>query len=986
MQANVLEIVTLGGISIRSNGKLVTGFVSRKAEALLIYLACTRRQQSREVLADLLWDDRAPDQALSNLRTILASLRKQLQPYILSTHQAVSLDYDSLHIDAAELEAGLMVASKEWQQGRKLSHESALKLDQSLALYHGDFLDGFSIYDSRGFEDWMILERERLQQKVLEGSHHLIESYIAHGLYEQAITQARHLLHLDSLREEAYGQLMTALALTGQRSAALEQYGICQTVLQSELGVNPSEELTALYQKIQSGTFSAARINPEPVQISAVGRRQNLPQQATPFVGRDSELGELEARFADPSCRLLTILGPGGIGKTRLALQYATNQSAAFLDEAYFVSLAPLNAPASIVVAIAEAIHFVFYPQGDPRQQLLDFLRTKKMLLVLDNIEHLLSGVDIVADILRVSSEIKIVVTSRERLSIEGENLFRIESLDCPDWKTPEDALEYSSMKLFLQSARRVKSDFTVTQHNLKDLVRVCRLVGGMPLGILLAAAWVEVLSLPEIVKEIETNLNFLEIDQHDVPERQRSMRLAFEYSWNLLSEAERDVFKNLSVFRNGFTREAASQVANAPLKVLMTLVNKSLLRRDGNTGRYDVHELLRQYAQEYLYASDEDRIAIMDAHCHYYADFMAQQWDTLKTDRQPTALNEIEGEIDNIRAAWHHMVRSRQTVALRQTMPSLRFFLSLRSQYQEGVALFSEAVDALKVAEAEEETSIVLAHLLALQGRFLIATGAHEKGKAAIEKSLSVLPRAAKPQDMLIPLESLSESALHSGQIVKAWQAAHEAIQAARQIPDQWEEAWLLYWLGLVTLEKQEYEEVRKIAQESLQIASVCGDLWLNACLCVLLGRADFALGSYNEAKKQFMQGLAFYEKLGQPWGIAVSYWNLANTAYSSEEYQEAEECFRQSLKIFNATGQTHLSVSVLVDIARVFDAQGQVERALQLLDCIQQNPATAGDVRERARVVSDTLLTKNPQNPVLSANPEASTCDHIMAEFLES
>src|SRR5258708_1502817 len=361
-----------------------------------------------------------------------------------------------------------------------------------------------------------MLERERLQQQVIEGLDHLVESYLAHGMYDQAIGQARRLVQLDSLREEAYGQLMTALALTGQRRAALEQYAICQRELEAELGIKPSPELTDLYEKIQAGSLQAPPVAQEPVRSTSVVPRHNLPQQATPFIGRDSELVELEARFGDPSCRLLTIVGPGGIGKTRLSLQFANRYSAAFPDGVYFISLAPLNTPSSIVSAMAEAIRFTFYPQGDPRQQLLDYLRTKTMMLVLDNVEHLLSGVDIVADILRAAPDVRIVATSRERLSLDGENLLRIQSLECPEWETPEDALEYSSMKLFMQSARRVKADFAVTQHNLKDLVRICRLVDGMPLGILLPPPWVELLSLPEIVKTIQPTFTFLEVDQRD--------------------------------------------------------------------------------------------------------------------------------------------------------------------------------------------------------------------------------------------------------------------------------------------------------------------------------------------------------------------------------------------------------------------------------------------------------------------------------------
>src|SRR5258708_6879119 len=286
-------------------------------------------------------------------------------------------------------------------------------------------------------------------------------------------------------------------------------------------------------------------------------------------------------------------------------------------------------------------------------------------------------------------------------------------------------------------------------------------------------------------------------------------MRAAFAYSWKLLAEGERDVFKRLSVFRGGFTREAAQHVAGASIKVLMTLVNKSLLRRDADSGRYDIHELLRQYVQGHLDASAEDRAATHDLHCAYYAEYMAQRWDALTTNGQRAALDDIEQDIDNVRAAWRHMIAQRKTVEIRKTDFSLWYYLSLRSQYQEAIDLFGQGVEALKSNSDGEATQVALGHLLALLGRFYTAVGSPDKGKAVIDESLAILRRSPNREDMLVALESQAQVGLYLGTLDQAQQAAQEGLQVAT---DDGDKGWFLYWLGSGAFAPQDFVGARHI------------------------------------------------------------------------------------------------------------------------------------------------------------------------------
>ena len=356
---------------------------------------------------------------------------------------------------------------------------------------------------------------------------------------------------------------------------------------------------------------------PEPVAV-----KHNLPSQTTPFVGREAELEELAQILTLPEVRLVTVLAPGGMGKTRLALEAAEQQLYAFPNGVYFVPLQPLTEIEQIVPAIAQQIDFQFVAdERSPKQQVLDYLRGKKLLLVIDNWEHLLDGAPLISEILQAAPQVKVLATSREKLNLSGETVYALRGMQFPTWETPEDALRYDAVKLLVQAAKRVRPDFAVTPENLDYVARVCRLTEGMPLGILLATGWLDVLSLERIAEEIQKNVDFLETELRDVPERQRSIRAIFEAAWDRLAPAEQQVFMKLTVFRGGCTPEAAEAVTGASLRTLQTLVNKALVMRT-KAGRYDIHELLRQYGYERLEASGT-LADILRRHSAYYASFL---------------------------------------------------------------------------------------------------------------------------------------------------------------------------------------------------------------------------------------------------------------------------------------------------------------------------------------------------------------------------
>ncbi len=411
--------------------------------------------------------------------------------------------------------------------------------------------------------------------------------------------------------------------------------------LYGKLGVANRKEAVERAQTL--GLFAKA------APSSTVKGKHNLPAQATPFVGRQHELVELTHVLNDENTRLITILAPGGMGKTRLALEAARIQIGRYADGVIFVPLAPLSSPSDIVTTIAENIGFIFHGENAPAQQLIDFLRDRSTLLVLDNFEHLMDGAQLVADLIQSAPNIRLLTTSRERLNLRGETVYTLRGLEFPTWETPEDALQYDAVKLFMQSAHRVRADFALQSHDLDFLARICRLTAGLPLGIELAAGWVDVLSLEQIATEIQKGIDILETEMRDVPERQRSIRATLDYTWERLTADEQAIFMRLSVFRGGFTVQAAQAVASAGVRSLRQLANKALVQVSLD-GRHDIHELLRQFGAEKLAASGkQDDIQAKQA--DYFADFMAERKQDMRTDRQLEALLLIDPDFENMRA-----------------------------------------------------------------------------------------------------------------------------------------------------------------------------------------------------------------------------------------------------------------------------------------------------------------------------------------------
>ena len=435
------------------------------------------------------------------------------------------------------------------------------------------------------------------------------------------------------------------------------------------------------------------------------------------FIGRHKEIAELERLLAEPACRLVTLVGPGGIGKTTLAHQIANqinlNQDCPkpsfrqFRDGAIIAPLQPIQSPTLIAATVAEKLGLSLSGTNEPLPQVCHYLSNKAMLLILDNFEHLLDGIDTLLSLLHETINMKVVVTSREALNLQEEWLYPIAGLTYPQDSRQQNEFAPSMLEqsqaaqLFGERARRVRPDFSL-RAQATDVLRICQLVEGTPLALELAATWVKSLTCADIAQEIEQNLDFLTSRLRNVPHRHQSMQAVFSHSWSLLPEIEQSIFMRLSTFRGGFTADAANQVSGASSSALTGLVDKSLIRWEGD-GRYRLHELLRQYAQEKLTLHPPTLNQVRTAHCTYFTDFLYARRDAVTGDEQQTVVAAVEEEIDNIRAAWEWAVEQTHVDSLDKMVRVLPYYYQIRSRYREGATTYSYALEAL---EQEQSTT----------------------------------------------------------------------------------------------------------------------------------------------------------------------------------------------------------------------------------------------------------------------------------------
>ena len=993
----------------------------RKVLALLSYLAVTGQPHTRDALATLFYPELDQSRARAYLRRDLAVLNTSLAGEWLEADRETAELKAGYWLDVAHFRQLLAVSRSHPHAPQTACTDCLARLTEAANLYTNDFLAGFSLRDSAEFDDWQFFQAESLRQELAWVLERLAAGLAVQGDYETAIPSARRWVALDPLHEPAQRQLIQLYGQAGQPAAAIRQYEEYVTLLEEELGLPPEEETTTLYEAIKARRIlqpylktkqlaPAAPAKTEPGLVggpaptpAAVGQtepKHNLPAQPTSFIGRETELAQIkQLLMAESGCRLLTLVGPGGIGKTRLALAAAGQMLAVFPEGVYFVSLASVSEVEFIVSTIAQALGFTFSGNADPKNQLLNYLYEKKLLLVVDNFEHLLNGAALLADILNTAPHVTLLVTSRERLNLQEEWSYEVWGMAFPQPNQLEPGVtltkleQYSAVQLFIQRARQVKAGFSPTTDDIPALRRICELVDGMPLALELAAPWLRLMTCREIAAEIQRSIDFLVTSMHNVSERHRSLRAVFEQTWARLRPEERAVLSKLSIFQGGGSRAAAASVTGATLPDLLSLVDKALLRQTA-AGRYELHELIRQFAASQLQLEPEEHQQALDRHYVYYTYFLQQRTAALKGGPQQETLAEIAADIDNVRAAWARAAELKDAAALEQAAECLCLYCEMRGALAEGEIAFGQAAAALAFPE-QAEPEIALNHrilrgfLLVGQGMLQAQRGALQPGQALLEQGLSLMGQANKPQKAF-GLLWLGWTLFLQGKNIEAEQIVQQSLELYSNIGDGWGVAKNLFALGNSLTARGLLAESEPPLRQSLRICREIEDrrscLLVNRNLAILtlwfgdypqtgqllneaaslsqefndqiglaytlreLGKLELARGEYTQAIQTLQKSMAITAEIGSQWESAATLDDLGVALRLTGDYAAAEWALRQCLDAAQAIGNHYYTARCLGDLGSVAyskqeyrQAEEYLQQALELWAAIGHEPYRA-------------------------------------------
>ncbi len=900
----------LGPVEIECDGVPYRKIRSRKALALLGYVIVHGEAISREILANVFWPDLAEDRALPNLRWTLSLLTQHLPACLVIDRRSVRFQPSTT-----------VVADVETFRTLSATHDPA-RLAEAVTLYDDEFMAGFYLDKCPNFETWLLAEREHWRQQLEETLTTLIQHERVRGAYRKALPYAIKLLRQDPYNEAAHRYVMGLLALNGQRSAALNQFETCRRLLQDEFGVEPGDETKALYEQIRAGPSPEEGLVPR-LKVSPAAQWY-LPSPFTPFFGRESELTLLDQYLKEPQTRLVTIIGVGGVGKTRLVLQSAEQHQPLFRDGVGVVPLTPVHSREEMVFAVAEGLGQTFVSGGEPETQLFHLLSARELLLVLDNFEHLLAERALVLELLHRAPRLKLLVTSREPLHLQAEQVLRLEGLEVVAEERGEFAS--SAIQLFVERARRLQPSFSLSALPLASIVEICQLVEGNPLGIELAAAWAASLSCEEIAQAIRRNLDALATTMHDLPERHRSLRSVFDHSWELLAADEQRAFRALAVFRGGFDAEAAWQVGEVTTPVLAVLQDKSLLQRS-SSGRYVLHELLWQYAAEQLAADPEEEQKLRARHTAWYLALAEAAGPELNGVHQTDGLAQLEREHANLLKALEWACAHEQVDLALRLSEALWLFWQIRGDFRQARHWLERAL-ALAM-EREPLTQAAAARCQGRLGDLLRILGLSDQALVHLQRAYTTLERVGTRQDFAVVSGLLGRLKLHVGDMEGARTYLDQHLSIAEELHDSAEITAALNNLGNLARICCDYPQAQAVWGRLLDIARLSEDHYmvgrtLNGLAIVLIELEDY-LPAFERYRQSMEIAITHHFRTL----LCVVMGNVGECYLCYGLFKQALDCTCYSLQIALDLGYQEAIALMAVQLARLMALAGRFQLA---------------------------------------------------------
>lgn len=931
-----LGIALLGPMLVTRDNRPVTGFEYDKVRALLAYLALEAdRPHRREALAGLLWPEQPERSARQGLRNALATLRQAIgddaadPPFLFITREAVQFNAESDHtLDTSAFAQRLDLAGRHRHRNLLTCHICAAWLREAADLYHGPLLAQFSLPDSAEFENWLVNRREELHRGAMEAFARLAAFYLKRGDYASVRFFAGRQLAYEPWNEPAHRQAMLALARMGDRAGALIQYQLCRRSLEAELGVTPEPETILLFERIRDDgpvTEAAPRIIPRPI---------------SPLIGRERDLAALARQLANPDVRLVTIIGPGGVGKTSLALMAGRQSGSDFADGSVFVPLATTADPTGIFPAIAAALGLLSEPSRPIEVQVSDYLRSREILLVLDNFEHLVAGANVLMALIAAAPRLVLLVTSRERLNLSAEWLHELEGLDFPAEDASDPLADFGAMQLFARRARQERADFALLSAEAVAAAEICRLVQGMPLAIELAAAATGGQSTTAIAQALRAGLETLSVEWVDLPPRHRSVRAAFEHSWSMLTEGERRILRRLSVFSGGFDAVAAEAVAEATPADLRRLRDKSLLQA-GEGGRFDFHPLIRAFAAERLAARGETAQMAREHLAYFTA--MAEEGEPALTNReQLTWIRWLEINHANILAAlsWaeeHDYHGAARLAAAMWIFWFLRGHLVVSRRHYERLI-------------AERHTLPVHLRARLLNGYSSTMMGQSDLAEiesAAIE-AMACYRDAGDDEGIVLAFHHLASGMRGKGNEEGAIDFLREGIVVARRLPDTSSTAYLsviLDSLSSILVDLGRFDEARLLVQENESLDLERGDLWSWTYELFRSGEINLKVGELNTAREELLKALAIAEEYGDRRMILFTSLYLSEISLRDSDLPEAWRRAETAERYSREVGDRSAHAEVLSMMGDILARRGFPAEAARRYQEAREEYAAIGD-----------------------------------------
>jgi len=888
----MLQLSLLGYPTVSHDGIPITDFISQKSLVLLCYLALEARTHSREVLAGLFWSEMPQERALSNLRQALHNLQKLTPDYLLITRQTVQFDASRpFHIDVM------------------LFDEAA---EDVIAAYRDVFMAGVIIAEAEDLDHW--ISRQREHYRLHYGQ--CVEQHIAACLAQREMLRVEALAHRliahDPYRETAYHALWRALVSQGHLNQALLSVENLRQSLRRDLATDLHPETQQIVERLT---------------LAQTAVRHNIPTASSKFVGRETDIAQIRQHLNQAECRLVTVLGVGGVGKSRLAQEIGRLEADDYLNGVRYVPLGALTNSISLVSALADALDISLQNANQPQRKIETFLAEREMLLIFDNAEHLPEFAIWLAGLMTAVPDMKALVTSRHQLGLREEWVMPLEGL-------PFGSEDTSSVQLLIQTA--AQQGQTVRQD--ADAATLCTVLEGLPLGIELAGAMLTGSASP-LLQQIRITLDSLQARWINTEPRHQSLRAVFLTSWQMLQPIEQSALAKLALFRGSFTTDAAAYIADADETLLHRLRARSLVRAERL--RWSLHTVIRTYASEFQVETDG-----LTARFETFYLSLLEQAETLFAARDVAkAVEVMRLEIENVRHCWQNALDHRTLEVIRETSFMLHRFYEGIGWYAEGLAFFQKSIQALGLNSHDETESALLGRLKAHETGMLLRLGRIPEALSSAQEAVSRLARHEDAPDMLaFALNSLGIAQLYTGDMKTAQATLEQCATIYRQLGRD-ELLKPLVNLGAIYTRTGEIENAQAVLQEAYEIAQRIGDHTGGYHITNSLGLSSMLLNDYEQAHLRFEDALILSQRTGFLQGQAITLNNLGDVYTLMGQPEQGREYAEQAVRLARQIQDLRSLTYALTTLTLAQIALKHPDAHISLREALEQAHASTAD-----------------------------------------